>query len=168
MDDHSESQYNFFMQGSKLRMVGTDMHYLNSESTYTRISNLALPIGASIIIKGEINDISDLERMYTDNSILTVSSDTIKAISTGKANLILKRTNSLTFTIPVTVEEAPSLGNICMNGETSVLDVILLQKYLLTTIRLTKNQADLADLNQDGVIDVFDLALLKRTLLNAV
>jgi hypothetical protein len=34
--------------------------------------------------------------------------------------------------------------------------------------RFTKNQADLADLNQDGVIDVFDLALLKRTLLNAV
>ena len=40
----------------------------------------------------------------------------------------------------------------------------MLQKYILAAGSL--NAPDAADLNNDGVIDIFDLGLIKRLLLN--
>lgn len=56
-------------------------------------------------------------------------------------------------------------GDINLDGKLSVSDVVLLQKYLIKSGKLTADQAKRADLNGDGVLNAYDLALLKHTML---
>ena len=56
-------------------------------------------------------------------------------------------------------------GDLNTDGTLTSSDTILLQDYLLGRSVLTNDQKQQADLNQDGVIDGFDLALLKHLLL---
>ncbi|MCR4643960.1 MAG: DEAD/DEAH box helicase [Oscillospiraceae bacterium] len=53
------------------------------------------------------------------------------------------------------------------DGEISVADVILLQKWLLAVPNTHLPSWKLADVCEDGRLDVFDLCLLKRMLLNS-
>ena len=57
------------------------------------------------------------------------------------------------------------LGDLNTDGTLTSSDTILLQDYLLGRSVLTNDQKQQADLNQDGVIDGFDLAFLKHLLL---
>ncbi len=54
------------------------------------------------------------------------------------------------------------LGDVNNDKLISLLDVITLQKYLLTVLDLNETQYQNADMNADGAVNVFDLALLKR------
>jgi len=56
-------------------------------------------------------------------------------------------------------------GNILKNAFIGVADVIYLQKYLHGKQKLTQEEAQLADMNDDGVVNVYDLILLKRKLI---
>lgn len=56
------------------------------------------------------------------------------------------------------------VGDINLDGETSSADLVLLQKYLLCIEPLTAQQAQIADLDEDGQLDVFDLIALKNLL----
>ncbi len=75
------------------------------------------------------------------------------------------------YTYPLTVEngifhhrKAPKLMGDCNgDGIFSVTDIVMLQKYLLSTGNLNAPQN--ADLCEDGSIDAFDLAVMKRELL---
>ncbi len=67
----------------------------------------------------------------------------------------------------VFAEEASSdsiAGDVNADGAATILDLIMLQKYLLGTEDLTSSDA--ADLSKDGRIDVFDLCIMKRVLLS--
>lgn len=66
---------------------------------------------------------------------------------------------------PATEQQTPEKlrGDVDANGEVNVLDVVMLQKYLLGIGSLT--DASQGDLNEDDVIDIFDLGLLKREVL---
>lgn len=57
-------------------------------------------------------------------------------------------------------------GDISGEGETTVLDVILLKDYLLGRIHLYEAELTAADVNYDGAVNAFDLATLKKILLN--
>ena len=63
-----------------------------------------------------------------------------------------------------TEEPAALLGDVDADGTIAVSDVILMQRYLLGSAEL--NDPAQADVCDDGVIDIFDLSMLKRTLLN--
>lgn len=58
----------------------------------------------------------------------------------------------------------PENRNTDLNGDgvTSVLDIVLLQKYLFNLEQLTPAQYDIADYSLDDVVDAYDLAFLKR------
>ncbi|MBQ8078971.1 MAG: dockerin type I repeat-containing protein, partial [Oscillospiraceae bacterium] len=56
----------------------------------------------------------------------------------------------------------PVRGDLDADRECGVTDVILLQKWLLRAGELPDAQS--ADLNADGTVDVFDLAMLKHLL----
>lgn len=58
------------------------------------------------------------------------------------------------------------VGDVDSDGNVTVLDAVMLQKYLLQTGTLTDQQA--ADVYEDGSVDIFDLSLLKRMLLAPV
>ncbi len=57
-------------------------------------------------------------------------------------------------------------GDVNTDGTVSVLDVVTLQKYLLTTGSLNADQCRNADMCNDDVVDAYDLAILKRVLLS--
>ncbi|MBR3630920.1 MAG: hypothetical protein IKN55_10705 [Oscillospiraceae bacterium] len=62
--------------------------------------------------------------------------------------------------------EALQQGDLDGDGIVTVTDVIFLQRYLLCGMPLTQAEADCADVYEDGEVDVFDLAILKRMLLS--
>lgn len=56
-------------------------------------------------------------------------------------------------------------GDIDGDGEISVADAVLLQKYLKNQQTFTEKQFKRADLNQDGIVNVFDTVAQKRVLI---
>lgn len=64
---------------------------------------------------------------------------------------------------PVKAEEKPVIGDVNADGQFSVADAVMMQKYLLRAGDLTDDFA--GDLCEDGVINAFDLAVMKRMLL---
>ena len=53
------------------------------------------------------------------------------------------------------------------DGEFGISDVVKLQKYLLASTDMQERQIAASDLNDDGCVDVFDLSLSKRNLIQS-
>lgn len=70
-----------------------------------------------------------------------------------------------TFTLTVTNDAEPIYGDINSDGDISVSDLLLMNKYIVRII--TGNELDLtcADMNKDGLVNVLDVVILKRSLL---
>ena len=73
-------------------------------------------------------------------------------------------TTTVALTEPPT-DVATQYGDVNLDQEVSMVDLIHLQRYLLGTNDGLGNWLN-ADLYEDGVIDVYDLALLKRQLIS--
>ena len=57
-------------------------------------------------------------------------------------------------------------GDVNADGEFSVADVVLLQKWLLAVPEIELADWKAADLCEDGVLNVFDLCMMKYELIN--
>ncbi|MBD5142239.1 MAG: glycoside hydrolase family protein [Ruminococcus sp.] len=57
-------------------------------------------------------------------------------------------------------------GDINFDCEINIEDLKLLQDYLQCRVNLTEEQFNLADMNQDGICNIFDLNMLKYAILN--
>ena len=68
------------------------------------------------------------------------------------------------FNIVDVTNALPLIGNINQDTSITLLDAVLLQKHLLSLRFLTAEQMQLADINGDGVVNVFDMSLLKTLL----
>ncbi len=64
---------------------------------------------------------------------------------------------------PVKAKEKTVIGDVNADGQFTVLDVVMMQKFLLNTGDLTDWTA--GDLCEDDMINAFDLAIMKRMLL---
>lgn len=58
------------------------------------------------------------------------------------------------------------MGDVNLDGSFNVADVVLLQKWLLAVPEITLEKWENADFCVDGKLDVFDLCLMKRELIN--
>ncbi len=58
-------------------------------------------------------------------------------------------------------------GDVSLDGSVTLLDAVLLQKYLVGSVSLTTEQLTNADLTQDARTNAFDLAVLKRNLVQS-
>lgn len=56
-------------------------------------------------------------------------------------------------------------GDVSYDGSVSMIDIVLLQKYLLSAQKFTKAQLKLSDMNQDSLVNIFDLVFLKQKLI---
>ena len=67
---------------------------------------------------------------------------------------------------PITSEpdDAPAAGDVNLDGEVRISDVILLQKYLLRQETFSKKQTQAADYDRSGAVDGKDLAALREKL----
>ena len=63
------------------------------------------------------------------------------------------------------VTDPAKTGDLDADGTVGVMDIVLLQRYILGVSPLTEAQYQLADINADACVDVFDLAYLKRLVL---
>ena len=59
---------------------------------------------------------------------------------------------------------AISPGDLNADNALTAADAVLLQNYLLNAATLTADQQQAADLNADGTVNGFDLALLRQKL----
>lgn len=57
------------------------------------------------------------------------------------------------------------LGDINHDGETNLLDIVLLQKYLLGRESFSRDSFLSADMNQNGIVNIYDLIELKKIIL---
>ena len=71
--------------------------------------------------------------------------------------------NYTVFAVKAASQPAAVRGDADANGTVSITDIIMVQKWLLNAGEITDCQN--ADMNADGVIDIFDLALLKHLVL---
>ena len=68
---------------------------------------------------------------------------------------------------PASIEKKTVIGDVNADGTFSIADVVLLQKWLLAVPNVTLPNWKAADLCEDGRLDVFDLCMMKRLLLNS-
>ena len=52
-------------------------------------------------------------------------------------------------------------GDVDLNGEVTIADTVLLQKYLLNAQSINMSQFNISDMDDNGSVDVFDLCFLK-------
>ena len=57
------------------------------------------------------------------------------------------------------------LGDLYKDNKLSVMDLIVLQRHLVNLDTISEAQFPYADMNADGNVDIFDLALLKHAVL---
>lgn len=58
-----------------------------------------------------------------------------------------------------------SLGDINGDGEISIADIVLLQRYLLNSAEFSALQFAKADFNRDSVVDVFDMVEMRKIII---
>lgn len=86
--------------------------------------------------------------------------NTIITTTTTTATTTMTTTTTTTTTAPSAVP-----GDVNSDGKVSIADAVLLQKYILGTAELTPKQAEAADLCKDGVLDAFDMVLIRRLII---
>ena len=145
-----------------------------TEPTTEQESKYSLSAKTLSIATGKTQEISvvgsagTVKWMSSDPKIASIKGNGLKATVTGVAQgtttiyAILTSGQTLECEVTVTGETA-ILGDVTDDGVFSVADIIALQKWLLGTGKLAKWEN--ADFNKDGIIDIFDLGLMKRALL---
>lgn len=135
------------------------------EDKYIKLEVISMPnklvynAGEKLDIKGlTIKQIYETGRSFTTSSGFTVDKSILKL--GDKKVTVTYEGKSTAFDITVN----PLKGDINDDGKVNTADLVMLQKWILGSGELTnwKN----ADLCEDGVIDAFDMAALRRLLLN--
>lgn len=98
-------------------------------------------------------DFTENEYMYT-----SIEPGEYSAYVTSYNSLGYKDSDYIYFTI------LPSPGDLNSDNTLTTADAVLLQRYLLQERTLTQTQWQTADLNADGTVNGFDLALLRQKL----
>ena len=142
-------------------VVGEDGYYSSFEREIAVGSNNIAKLD-KLGINGEYtvvfmvgNDVVGTSRFYLKDGKI------YNATYTGDYELTLKAIKSIEFTPSDDAVEFAK-GDVDLNGIVSIPDVVLLQKYLLNAQSINLSQFNIADINEDGRLDVFDLCLLKK------
>ena len=67
--------------------------------------------------------------------------------------------------LPVMTGNAALAGDINLDGQVNVQDIVLLQKYLLNKESITQQGFENADLNNDGKVNIYDLIYNKKQII---
>ena len=70
----------------------------------------------------------------------------------------------LTASVMARTESGKVIGDVNADGEFSIADVVLLQKWLLAVPDVQLADQEAADLREDGKLNIFDLCVMKREL----
>ena len=132
------------------------------------LTGLRLTIGET---DGNGNSISQLENITIDEARKTYDITVeIKDETPGSGNcliMVTKKNEEISDTASFAVSYgAPVVkGDVNSDGELNIADVVLLQKWLLAFPDTNLPDWNRADLYRDGRLDIFDLCLMKRALI---
>ena len=84
----------------------------------------------------------------------------IEFTDTGRVNV-----ENLTL-VDITPKELVIQGDVNDDGKYDINDLVLFQKWLLGSSTAKLDNCKTADLGKDGRLDVFDLCILRRMLIN--
>ncbi len=99
-----------------------------------------------------------------DESIAHMVKDFVAADAVGSTYLIAEDSKGATCSVRITVlPDDPVQGDVTLDGEFSIADLIQMQKFLLGRGQLTYWKA--ADMDENGNLNVLDIILMKRKLL---
>ncbi|MBQ8297175.1 MAG: DUF4832 domain-containing protein [Ruminococcus sp.] len=65
----------------------------------------------------------------------------------------------------IAASEGNPMGDVNLDGDVNSADAVKLQRYLLRAETLTQAQLSSADMNGDGLADIFDMVLLRKALM---
>jgi len=113
---------------------------------------------------------------YT-NSITWISSNTaianinnqglVRGVAEGKTSVYALLSDGKCLKANVTVTKSEySMGDVNLDGEFDIADVVLLQKWLLAVPDTELKHWENADFYEDGMLNVFDLCLMKNNLIS--
>ncbi len=148
-----------------VKFVGSGVHKISSESSDISMHDIILTDGASISFNGSFGGFSTVSSCTFSSSkptVAKITDNTVQSVSVGYATLKIDDKVS----IDLTVEEVVT-GDANGDGKLTVADAVLLQKWLLAVPHVRLANWEACDLCKDGRIDVFDLCLLKRKLINS-
>ena len=117
------------------------------------------------------NSISQLENITIDEATKTYDITVeIKDETPGSGNcqiIVTKKNEEISDAASFAVSYgAPVIkGDVNSDGELNIADAVLLQKWLLASPDTTLPNWNRADLYRDGRLDIFDLCLMKRALI---
>lgn len=132
------------------------------------LTGLRLTIGET---DGNGNTISQLENITIDEARKTYDITVeIKDEAPGSGNcqiIVTKKNEEISDTASFAVSYgAPVVkGDVNSDGELNIADAVLLQKWLLAFSDTNLPDWNRADLYRDGRLDIFDLCLMKRALI---
>lgn len=127
------------------------------------VSSVNLKIGETHLTK--VNQTNVIYKS-SDENIATVSSDgVITGVGAGEAFILIFSEDYEVVQVKVTVEPNVVVGDCNSDGQFTVADIIMLQRWLINGNTLVDDwQA--ADLSEDGRLNTMDLVLMKRKLIN--
>ena len=106
----------------------------------------------------------------TTKTTTTTEATTTEAVTTTEATTTVMTTTTESTTTTEAATQAPTAeflwGDVNGDEEVGVLDIVMLQKYLLGCTKLTADEAVRADCDHNGKINGFDLGLLKKYVLS--
>lgn len=109
-----------------------------------------------------------------DTQPVTTVSTATKA-TTAKTTTTTKTTTNVTTsttvpstTVPVTTTTTSDklIGDVNLDGRVTIADMVWLKNYFVKKATFKDAQLEVADINQDNVVNIFDVIRLRRLLLN--
>lgn len=138
-------------------LLGTDV--TTSDNT---VAYCGMQMGVSSeLTTDDIQALSIVRAVADGEAVITLNDEWLFYVSVE--NGIFQRAEEIMTVVPTDPEASTLSGDVDADGKLSIIDSIMLQKYLLCTGNLTAPQN--ADLCEDGVINAFDLAMMKKMLI---
>ncbi len=142
---------------------------IKSDNTNANVTDIFMRAGAKVTLTGNMNGFNSINKASFSSNMadyVSVSASTITAESVGDAEVTVTNNDGDSI-INLTVEKPFELGDVNRDGEITVADAVILQKWILAVPNTRLSDWKLCDLCEDEEINVFDLCLLKRKLINS-
>lgn len=142
--------------------VSVEFDYYFEESGF----RLDVDKGKTLVIysrsTNQIIDNSEIEFSSTNETVASVNAKGIVSANTPGVAYIKAKVGSFELTCKVVVNTI--MGDVNADSYFTTADVIMLQKWLVKSGELTFSEA--SDFDNNDIINVFDLCIMKRELLN--
>lgn len=115
------------------------------------------------------SDVTELMFLSDNQDVAIVSENgVVTALNTGKAIITVSNTDGYQVSVSVTVESVAEniKGDVNGNNVVNIIDLIIMQKWMMSMPDAEIKDTASADLNEDGKINIIDFCLMKSILIS--